>query len=443
MKRTHTWCAVLGCACASLPIVLSADEESASVARFDALYTSELWQNMHGGLRTGSKLLGDLDVAAEIDGERAFGLDGVTLFANGLFVHGGSLSGQYIGDAQTVSNIEAAHQARLFELWVEKRFGPADDGHSLRVGLYDLNSEFDVSDTGSLFVNSSHGISPQIAQTGLNGPSIFPVTSLGARWRWAIGPTWSAQFVALDGVPGDPNRPASNAIRFDAGDGLLLASEIARQGTRLKKIAVGAWRYTAHFDQLDANAAHAAATASRAAAPMPASASALAVSGAAALGATVVHAEAVEATSPPLRSGNHVVYALVDAQLFAERADPKQGLSAFARAGTADSRVNRFANFIGAGVVYTGALPQRPDDQLGLAVASANNSGSYRIANARDGIATNRRETAIELTYRFALTSWLTLQGDLQHIINPDTNPLISDATAIGLRFEFTATKRL
>jgi porin len=390
---------------------------------------------MHGGLRTGSKLLGDLDVAAKIDGERAFGLDGVTLFANGLFIHGGSLSGQYIGDAQTISNIEAPHQARLFELWVEKRFGSTDDGHSLRVGLYDLNSEFDVSDTSSLFVNSSHGISPQIAQTGLNGPSIFPVTSLGARWRWAVGPAWSAQFVALDGVPGDPDRPASNAIRFDANDGLLLAGEIAHQGERVKKAAIGVWRYTARFDALDAGEAEVAEAASRAAiangavriAPTGASPTAL----------------ALDAASPPRRRGNQGVYALVDAQLFTERDDIKQGLSGFVRAGTADSRVNRFANFVGAGLVYTGALSQRPEDQLGLAVASANNGGSYRIANARDGIATNRRETAIELTYRFALTSWLTLQGDLQHIINPDTNPLLADATAIGLRFEFTATKEL
>jgi carbohydrate-selective porin OprB len=208
---------------------------------------------------------------------------------------------------------------------------------------------------------------------------------------------------------------------------LLLASEIARQGERLKKIALGAWRYTARFDELDAHASGAGAMESRAAPPMPASASVLAVSDAAALDAAPV-----DATSPR-RRGNQGVYALVDAQLFSERDDPAQGLSAFARAGTADSRVNRFASFVGAGVVYTGALSQRPDDQLGLAVASANNSGSYRIANARNGIVTTRRETAIELTYRFALASWLTLQADLQHIIHPDTNPLIADATAIGL----------
>jgi porin len=224
------------------------------------------------------------------------------------------------------------------------------------------------------------------------------VTSLGVRWRWALDAAWSAQLVALDGVPGDPNRPASNKIRFDSGDGALLAGEIGRQGERLRKVAVGAWRYTARFDDLDTGA----------------------------------------------RSrGNQGVYALVDAQLFTERDDSAQGLSGFVRAGTANTRINRFANFIGAGVVYTGAFPQRPEDRLGLAVASAANGRPYRLAGERDGITTSRRETAIELTYRLAVTSWLTVQGDLQHIIDPDTNPLLADATAIGLRFEFTTTKQL
>jgi porin len=166
----------------------------------------------------------------------------------------------------------------------------------------------------------------------------------------------------------------------------------------LKKVAVGAWHYTARFDGVETGAR---------------------------------------------RGGRPGVYALVDAQLFTERDDEKQGLAGFVRAGAADSRVNRFGHFVGAGVVYTGALPGRPEDQLGLAVATVGNGAAYRRASERDGLATNRRETGLELTYRFPVASWLTLQADLQHIINPDTNPLVDDATAIGLRFEFTTTKRL
>jgi porin len=381
------------CVLLALSVGLAADE---APMRFDALYTGELWQNTHGGLRTGAKFLGDLDLAVEVDGKRAWGLEGVTLFANGLFIHGGSLSGHLIGDAQTVSNIEADHQARLFELWVEKRFGH-ETGHSLRFGLYDLNSEFDVSETSSLFVNSSHGIGPQIAQTGLNGPSIFPVTSLGARLRWVIAPEWTAQIAVLDGVPGNPERATSNAIRFDSQDGLLLAAELSRAGAHLEKLALGAWSYTSRFDEI-----------------VPPDSDAPA----------------------PRRRGSDGLYLLLAGQLFAEAADPEQGLSAFLRLGSADDRINRFENYIGAGIVYTGALAERPQDQLGLAVASVGNGRPYRLANESAGIATESREHAVELTYRFAVNSWLTFQGVLQHIAHPDTNPVVGDATAVALRFE-------
>ena len=397
-------CRLTLCLLLASPIVfadapVASAEDDASV-RFDALYTGDLWQNTHGGVRTGGKFIGDLDLALQIDGERAWGLDGVTLFANGLFVHGGSVSGPLVGDAQTLSNIEADHQSRLFELWVEKRFGH-DKSPSLRVGLYDLNSEFDVIDTATLFVNSSHGIGPQIAQTGLNGPSIFPVTSLAARLHWSLPQQWSAQFAVMDGVPGDPDRPTSNAVRLDSKDGLLLIAEAGRAGSRLKKVAVGAWRYTARFDEVAPPDSEAA---------------------------------------PARVRGNAGFYAVLDAQLYSEAADANQGLSGFLRLGNADDRINRFKNFAGAGLVYTGALAWRPQDQLGLAVASVGNGRPYRLANELAGIASDARELAVELTYRFAVNDWLTLQGDVQHVANPNTNPDIPNATAVALRFDIQRT---
>ena len=54
------------------------------------------------------------------------------------------------------------------------------------IGRYDLNSEFYRLQSASLFLNSSFGIGPEFSQSGLEGPSIFPNTSVGA--RFAIKP---------------------------------------------------------------------------------------------------------------------------------------------------------------------------------------------------------------------------------------------------------------
>src|SRR5262249_34648705 len=157
-----------------------------------------------GGLDQGTATLGKLDLALQVDGGRAFNLPALTFFARGIYDNSGSVSANLTGDAQGVSNIEAIAAARLFELWSEWSIGKRS---SLRVGLYDFNSEFGSNATGALFINPSHGIGKDVSQSGHAGPSIFPVTSLGARVRWAASSAWSLQMVALDGVPGDPDRP--------------------------------------------------------------------------------------------------------------------------------------------------------------------------------------------------------------------------------------------
>ena len=60
-----------------------------------------------------------------------------------------------------------------------------------------------LSASASLFLNSSFGIGPEFSQSGLEGPSIFPNTSVGA--RFAIKPIEEIvlRTAALDGVPVD------------------------------------------------------------------------------------------------------------------------------------------------------------------------------------------------------------------------------------------------
>ena len=151
-----------------------------------------------------------------------------------------------------VSNIDAGTRAaRLYEAWIEQRL--AGDRLSLKAGLYDLNSEFDTTESGGLFLNSSHGIGPDFSQTGENGPSIFPVTSLAFRAEYSLSENLLLRTAVLDGVPGDPDRPRRTAVKLSSDDGALLVAELNYLDERAK-VAVGSWRYTARFEDTLATA---------------------------------------------------------------------------------------------------------------------------------------------------------------------------------------------
>ncbi len=88
-----------------------------------------------------------------------------------------------VGDLQGLNNIEADAGWYLYDLWSEVSFGPRQ-GASVRAGLLDLNAEFDTSDTAGFFVSPPFGIGTDLAQTGANGPAVFPVTGAGPALRW-------------------------------------------------------------------------------------------------------------------------------------------------------------------------------------------------------------------------------------------------------------------
>ena len=188
-------------------------EEKSSAVDLSVVYSADVWSNVRGGTKRGSRYLDNLDVTLTVDAERVFGWRGATLFAYGLYNNGTRFSEDLVGDAQGISNIETGVRAtRLYEAWVEQRF--ASDHASLKFGLYDLNSEFDAIESAALFLNPSHGIGPDFSQSGLNGPSIFPTTSLALRGDLKVTDNWLVRAAILDGVPGDPDRPKRTAIKL-------------------------------------------------------------------------------------------------------------------------------------------------------------------------------------------------------------------------------------
>lgn len=358
----------------------------------DVGYIAERWSVLRGGVERGSRYLDNLDLILAADLEHALNVP-LTLYAHALYNNGHQVSAELVGDAQGVSNIEAPARAlRLFEAWAEWQFG-TDSRQSLRYGLYDVNSEFDMVPTAGLFIGSSHGMGREFSQSGHQGPSTFPVTSLAIRHQWRIADAWTWQTTALDGVPGDPDHPDRTTIRLSRDDGALLLTEIARTGPRLQKLALGLWQYTAEFDDL-----------------------------------IVADAEG----TPVRRRSNRGAYVLGDAALIPAR------LSAFLRLGIANDDLNRFARYLGAGLVLRGLIGE---DELGIAIAQAYNGDAYRSLAARADVPADRAETNIELTWRIPVAEWLVLQPDVQYIINPGTNPQLGDALVVGLRFELTGER--
>jgi porin len=355
-------------------------------------YKFDVISNTAGGIKTGNRALDNLDVKFLVDGEKLFGSQGTSAKIYFLNNNGSRPGADLAGDAEGVDNIEVkTPSGRLFEAWVQQNF--MKDQVSLLAGLYDLNSEFYVTDSSGLFLRPTFGIGTDIGQSGKNGPSIFPVTSAGLRVKVQPNHGFFFQAVVLDGVPGDPNNPRGTHIQFNHGDGALIAGEadyLPGGDSPNGKIALGAWMYTSKSDDL-----------------------------------IDVDADGNPATRP-----NNGMYLLGERRIYQVSGHDDQGVTVFARAGVANADVNQFDYAWSAGVVFAGLFPGRDKGLLGLSVEDAHTSDQYRKSVVSADVA----ETAFEVTYSDNLTPWLVVQPDIQYIVNPGADPALKNAVLVGTR---------
>ena len=352
----------------------------------EAVYTGEAWSNLDGGIRRDTVYLDNLDIAATLDAHH-IGLSGTTIGVSTLYNNRNSFTDEVVGDLQTISNIDTDGSVRLYEAWIERDIGAL----SVKAGLIDLNSEFDVNGPGSLFINSSHGIGPDFSQVGETGPSIFPVTGLGIRARLELRPELTFAMGLFEGTPGNPHSPRRMKFDLDDDEGALLVGETRHSFAADGMVTLGVWHHTG--------------------------------------GRT-------PPIGPGMRDGGSTgAYLLVAGRI--ARAG-KIGIEGFARIGMADPRVHRIARYAGTGIVLSGPLLADPgsEEQLGVSVANAINGRQFQRSSAAAGEIVERRETVIELTYRMRLARNLAVQPNLQYAINPGMDPGRSNALAAGLRFE-------
>ena len=349
---------------------------------FSAKYTADVLSVVSGGLSTGTDYLDKLDLELDMNLAELWESGAGKVRIHGFYNNGASFTEDRVGDLQVVSNIEASGGWRLFQFWYE--FSAAD--WSIRTGLYDLNSEFDVNEAGGLFLNSSHGIGAEIGLSGRNGPGIYPVSALALRTAVSLGSA-TARVVVMDGEPEDVTTSSSNWLELNGEDGVLTVYEIDVPLLESARLWGGYWRYSAEFERLAGDGS---------------------------------------------QRGNDGWYIGGESTLRLGSRETRW----FVRYGEAEERFNPLSGYLGLGAVLVGPLSTRPADQLGIAVASGRGGGPYRDAISSPRERASRRETTWELTYRISLNEHVVIQPDVQYVRNPSLSPSLENAWIVGCRIE-------
>jgi porin len=355
-------------------------------------YVGELFGNLSGGIKPGAIYEGYVKIGLAVNLEKLLGWQNTVLYANLFYPHGNSLSQEFVGDLNVVSNIDTYDSLRIFKLFLQTNC--LDDRLTLRLGIMAVDKDFFASEGAGLFINSGFGAFPVIGQN-LVAP-IYPVSAPGFRVTWSPTKAVILRAAVFSGNvgTGSSNR---NGTQFDFSgrNGIGLFDEVAWK-TRLVGDLPGAYKlggfYNSEtFDDLRHTGTH---------------------------------------------HGNYGLYLIGDQQLWREGTSESaaaQGLAAFGRFAIAPPERSLVVFDTEAGVNYTGLFPGRDSDILGAGFIYSRISHDARTDAGAP--LTSHHEAVIEFSYQAPLTSVLTIQPDIQYIVNPGAVRPAHDAIVAGMRF--------
>lgn len=337
--------------------------------------------NLRGGLdteRTCARFLLDFHIAVET--EPLLRWKGGTFFAAFQWQDGENGSGQF-GDYQGISGIDADGRTQLAEIWFEQRL--LDDKLKLRAGKIDANAIFGFSEHGGEFLNGGMGY---LLADGLI--PTYPDPAFGLALVYEPAESFYIGGGVFDGALAEGRTTGDEGPHslFGAPADLYLIAEAGMRwqfGQLPGRLALGLTYGTGSFETFDGG----------------------------------------------MQSGSLCGYAVLDQQVWKEvtdAADDPQGLAMFVFLDLADPDVSELDYHLAAGLTWTGAIPRRDADVIGLGASWAHFSDDAGFAD--------EGELAVESFYRLALSDYAAVKLDLQYIVDPG---------GAGLRDALIATVRL
>lgn len=394
---------------------------------YSLIFIGETLGTPSGGIRQGVIGEGRIDLQVNVDLQKAIGIDGAALHANGYKIVGSGLSRSDLLDLSLASGIEALPSTRLYEAWYEQT---GFDGRvALKLGQIGADTEFLVSQYATLFVNATYGW-PNITSYDLpSGGPAYPLAAPGVRLKLVPDAHWTVLAAVFDGDPSgaarlsaaaDPQVLDRHGTDFRVTDRPFTIAEAAyaygdKDGKLLPGVLkLGGWEHFGSF-----------------AATIPTAAGLTLGSGTGRL------------------SGNDGLYGLVDQMVYRIPGTEDGAVGVFARLSGAPGDRNLIAFYADGGVTAKGIAPDRPDDTAGLSLAYSQLSPAARRTDRAEaaelGVSYPVRssEVLFEATYQAQIVPGFTVQPDVQYVVRPGgniPNPLsatdrpIRNATVLGLR---------
>jgi carbohydrate-selective porin OprB len=344
-------------------------EEPARLLTFEPVYYGEVFTNARGGKTTkgATRYLGLLDLGIRFDlDETRTGIPGHVYFLVEN-THGRGLTQDFVGDTQVISNIDSLGNV------------------TQRLGRQDMNADFQRIDSAEHFVQSTFGLSPSTAFPTYpdQAAGAVIIAKLTADWQWKAG-LWNAFVQNRDwGFSDNHSFLAVTELeyRYTSADGGLLGAGFLGVGLP------GVFSIGALYESEGE-----------------------------------LEGELVSPVREYYVQWEQTLYR----PAFSDHAQD-QGLAAFVGYYPRFPGGQPIAQSIGdsavAGLTYTGLLPGREADVIGVGVA---------WSELFQG-GTNR-ETATELFYRAVWSSRLSFQPDMQYIASP--SGIYRDALVAGIRME-------
>lgn len=354
----------------------------------DIRYAADLLANAAGGQQRGKAYAGDLTVDIIADLEKLAGMRGLTFGISGDWASGTNLSAD-IGNIFTVAQTFEGNVVRLSNLYLQQSL--LDGRLDVKAGRFATGSDFLGTPADVSLVNDMINPFLDAIQKNVPGVTAAPDTTWGGR---VITRPTGALSLSAGAFYSDPalNQLTTNGTEFgiSASAGYFVIGEA---GYRLnsEKGATGLpgrYRAGGYYDS---------------------------------------NQYAYLDDSGRQQTGNHGFFLLGEQMVYRDGGPGSaRGLTLFGGLIYApQQRVNTLPWFASAGASYRGLLPGRDNDAAAFAL--------YYGGFSRD-LPGQTYELVLEWTYAIALTRWLTVQPDLQYVVNPGGRSSVGNAVVAGVQ---------